>query len=159
MTAIVNVNSNVQFVTRTVGLLNSSTDVENISQSSARLTADADQEGAMLFIVVTVCVYSLGIVAFIASHLYKKRETKIQDMQISDYLRSVHSLSLVRTERMDTIRHVQFKLPKEYRSMIKLKCYSEDYWTKSDDVFGGNEDSTRTRLIQKTGASHTIQEI
>ena len=158
MTAFVNRTSNVLFGAKTATYLDKAVDAENISQSSASLTADADQEGAMLFIVVTVCVYSLGIVAFISSHLYKKRETKIQDMQISDYLRSVNSLSLARIERMDTIRHVQFKLPKEYRSMIEYKCYSEEYWTKPDHVYGDNKEFYRA-LIQKKEASRSIQEV
>lgn len=93
------------------------------------VTAADDQVGAMLFVVITVCVYSLGIVAFIASHLYKNHERKIQDMQISDYLASVRSLSLARTERMDTIRHVQYKLPVEYRNLIEQKCYQTEYAT------------------------------
>ena len=93
------------------------------------VTAPDDQVGAMLFVVITVCVYSLGIVAFIASHLYKNHERKIQDMQISDYLASVRSLSLARTERMDTIRHVQYKLPVEYRNLIEQKCYQTEYAT------------------------------
>ena len=138
MAAFINRTSNVLFVTS----LDKPVDIENITQSSRRLTADVDQVGAMLFVVVTICVYSLGIVAFIASHLYKKRETKIQDMQISDYLKSVHSLSLARIERMDTIRYVQFKLPEEYRSMIEHKVYSEEYWTETDHVID----------FQKTGA-------
>lgn len=99
-----------------------------VTEEPADAAAD-DQEGAMLFIVVTVCVYSLGIVAFIASHLYKKRETKLQDMQISDYLASVHSHTLARIERMDTIRNVQYKLPEEYRHLITQKVYWESIWT------------------------------
>ena len=83
------------------------------------LTIAEDYQGAMLFVVVTVCVYSLGIVAFIASHLYKRQETKLQDMQISEYLNSVESHLLARFERLDTIRQVQNKVPVEFRSLIE----------------------------------------
>ena len=154
----INRTSNVLHLTKTITDLDKSVDTENISQSAAILIADADQDGAMLFIVVTICVYSLGIVAFIASHLYKKRETKIQDMQISDYLRSVNSLSLARIERMDTIRQVQFKIPKEYRSMIEYKCFSGVYWTKSDHVYGDDKESSR-KFLQNKEASRPIKEV
>ena len=64
---------------------------------------ESDYRGAMIFIVITLCVYSLGITAFVAGHIYRRTESKIQEMQISDYLSSMYTQKLERIVRLERI--------------------------------------------------------
>ncbi|KAL4236812.1 hypothetical protein ACF0H5_005199 [Mactra antiquata] len=61
-----------------------------------------DSNGAIMFIIITLCVYSLGITAFIAGHIYKRKENKIVDMQISEFLAA--STRLTHHENMERIK-------------------------------------------------------
>lgn len=65
---------------------------------------NADGHGAMLFIVITLCVYSLGIAAFVAGHIYRRAETKLQDAQIADYLSSIYTRKIDRIVRLERIQ-------------------------------------------------------
>ena len=59
----------------------------------------------MLFIVATLFVYSLCIVALIGSHIYKRTESQLQDVQASEYLSSpIDPERLKRQKRKETVR-------------------------------------------------------
>ncbi|KAK3581918.1 hypothetical protein CHS0354_037591 [Potamilus streckersoni] len=73
-------------------------------------SSDYDTHGAMLFIVFTMTVYSMGIVLFIASHFHAKHPHAEEEGQISSYLKSrnlqdqTHRLHLL-NEIRQTLSH------------------------------------------------------
>lgn len=59
----------------------------NIPGNHTSISSNDDGEGAMYFIVSTVIVYGLGIVAFIASHIYRRNKWTAVDEETNFCLR------------------------------------------------------------------------
>lgn len=109
--------------------------VENISVTTHEeiYNRESDDHGAMMFIVLTLCVYSLGIVAFVVGHLNRRPESKIQDMQISDYLSSVYTRQLDRIVRLERIKATSEKCRLLFQSenrSLENQCNNVEHESK-----------------------------
>ena len=78
---------------------------------------DYDAEGAMVFIVATVSIYSLGIVAFIAGHLFDKSKRLANDLKTSEYISTFNSAHLEQLSKMYMLRFMQRKLLAQYNML------------------------------------------
>ena len=97
-----------------------------------------DHSDALMFIIVTLCVYSIGIAAFVAGHIYKRSDRKFQDQQISEYLSSVYHSELEKVERLDNVRRASLWAT-SYREVV-VQCESVDYSeVKTEDSSTTNE--------------------
>lgn len=78
----------------------------------AKYDRESDNNGAIMFIVLTLCIYSLGITAFIAGHIYKRSENKIMDLQISEFFSSSFVANLDQVTNMERIKVMTAKCRK-----------------------------------------------
>lgn len=125
-----------------------------------------DSHGEMLFIIIIVCVYSMGMVAFVASHIYKRSETKSQERQISDYLSLVYREDFERSKRTEHVRRTSSSVLSDKGASercrfnpIDVDDVSTDFVTSSTDNSGQDvADTLSLPALQtvKTAADSTV---
>lgn len=139
---------------------NDSFAVLNMTTDGVAYDRNADGQGAMMFIVITLCVYSVGIAAFVAGHIYRRSDTKLQDAQISDYLSSIYTRKIdriVMSERINVTTAAVHRLL-EYGNMnndVKEKhqaqCDSNKF--KEDmSLYTDNETRNGTIVLERLAA-------
>ena len=78
---------------------------------------DYDPEGAMLFIVVTVSIYSLGIVAFVFGHISRKSKNLTESIQTSEYISTFNTEHLNNLSKLYMLRCMQGKMLARYHML------------------------------------------
>ncbi|KAH3696470.1 hypothetical protein DPMN_083935 [Dreissena polymorpha] len=92
---------------------NSSASGGNFSTEAGTDIVRRDDLGAMMYVVVVICVYSFGMGAFIVGHIYRKSARKRLDGQISDFFTPAHEAKLERLKRLERVYRTSLSAPDE----------------------------------------------